>query len=175
MVFTTAPARRIHEDDFAADPHAARYRGVLRAHPDATRRLLELLNDPANEQRLVDAESHGFPARTGIVRSIEGDPAIAPALAVDRFRQAVGVAVKLKMAHLGWRITGRKGAVRGAERFAKAEHYEGGVPVASDARARGLAALEAVARIGDESERAETGRELLESLAATRATEERTF
>jgi hypothetical protein len=40
-----------------------------------------------------------------------------------RFRQAVGVAVRLKMEALGWSTTGRKAAVPGAHYFTKAECY----------------------------------------------------
>ncbi len=170
----TAPSTRrdISADDFADDSHAAKYRGELNRHPAAYLQLFALLNDPANEQRLLDAEMHNLPALCGIVRFIEADPELADVLAQGRSslrsRQTVGVAVKLKMAKLGWRATGKKGAVAGAEHFTKAERYVANAAVHTDPATRALAALEAVAAMGDEAEREATGRELTEALAATR-------
>jgi hypothetical protein len=165
--------------DFASDSHAAKYQGELDAHPDAFGRLVELLNDPANEQRLVDAELHGMPALSGVVRYVESDAEIAKVLQSgprsNRFRQTVGVTIKLKMARLGWTTTGRKGTVKGARHFTKAEHYEPRHEVASHDAGRALAALDAVERIGDDDERGETGRYLIDALAATRASEGRVF
>jgi len=161
------------------DAHASKYRAELDSHPVAFRRLLEVLNDPANEQRLVDAEVHGMPALAGVVRFVESDPDIAQVLhrgsQSNRFRQTVGVAVKLKMAKLGWATTGRKGSVRGALHFTKAEHYEPRREVAPHDTDRALAALDRVLRIGDDDERTETGRFLAETLAAARASEGRAF
>ncbi len=170
--------RFITADDFSRDAHAAKYRGELRRQANAFERLFALLNDPANEQRLVDAELHGFPALCGVVRFIEADPIIARALADGSFtvrsRQTVGVAVKIKMAKLGWSATGQKGTVRGARHFAKAERFvDTSVPMGTSARA--LAALDDVVAIGDADERESTGRELMDALAAARRAEGRVF
>lgn len=169
--------RALSLQDFKSDAHAARYQGELDAHPAAARRLVELLNEPANEQRLQDVETHGLPALTGVVQSIETDADIEPVLATGtaahRFRQAVGVAIKLKMKRLGWTTTGRKGTVKGARHFKKAEHY---VPARNDddgIAARALRALDRVRQIGDDDERAATGQVLLDALAETRASEGR--
>jgi hypothetical protein len=165
--------------DFGRDPHAAKYRGELDAHPDAFERLFALLNDPANEQRLIDAEMHNLPALSGVVRFIETEPAIERVLAGGssgfRFRQTVGVAIKLKMAKLGWRTTGRKGTVKGAKHFTKAEHYMADPGSESDYAARASSVLHAIAEIGDDDERDQTGRELMDALAATRHAEGRPF
>jgi hypothetical protein len=113
--------------NFAADRHAATYVPELDAHPIARNRLLDLLNDPENEQRLIHAEEHERPPLAGVVRLLEADPAIAEVLATGpagyRFRQAVGVAIRLKMEELGWTTTGRKGAIPHAQHFTKAERY----------------------------------------------------
>lgn len=175
-VFTTS--RHVGSDDFVRDPHAARYRGEIAAHQEAFDRLLALLNDPANEQRLVDAERHDLPALCGVVHQVEEDPVIERVLATGpasyRFRQAIGVAVKLKMAKLGWQTTGRKGTVKGAVHFSKAERY-----VAMDdretQRSVAAAALDAVLEIGDDSERDRTGSELMDALGSARAAEGRPF
>lgn len=179
MTASTITTRTIGQDDFSNDPHAAKYRGELTRHPEAFVRLFALLNDPANERRLIDAEVHDLPALSGVVRFIEADPAIRPVLAQGsagyRFRQTVGVALKLKMAKLGWRTTGRKGTVKGAEHFRKAEHYVADSSAQDNTATRALAALDAVAGIGDEDEREATGRELMDALAATRHAEGRPF
>lgn len=165
--------------DFLCDAHAARYRDQLDSHPAETTRLLEVLNEPTNEQRLLDAEHHGHPALTGVARFLERDPLLKPLLEAGagsaRFRQTVGVAVKLKMRQLGWVPTGRKGTVRNAEHFTKAEHYARASLSDTEYRRRGLAALDAVAALGDLDERTDTGDELLDNLAATRAQEGRPF
>ena len=113
--------------DFSLDRHAATYLAELDAHPAATNRLLALLNDPENEQRLIHASELDRPALVGIVRFIEADPEIVAILNAGaggyRFRQAVGVATRLKMEQLGWTASGRKGAVSGAAHFTKAERY----------------------------------------------------
>ena len=171
--------RELGVDDFARDPHAAKYRDELEARPDAFKQLFALMNDPANEQRLVDAEMLGLPALAGIARFVEADPVIARALEPDqggnRFRQTVGVAVRLKMELMGWQKTGRKGTVRGSRFFTKAERYVKESLSDQDHAKRALEALEAVARIGDERERERTGRELMEALAETRRAEGRVF
>lgn len=177
-----SPGPRIRElgtDDFARDPHAAKYRDELEARPDAFKQLFALMNDPANEQRLVDAEMLGLPALAGIARFVEADPVIARTLEPDqggnRFRQTVGVAVRLKMELMGWQKTGRKGTVRGSRFFTKAERYVKESLSDQDHAKRALEALEAVARIGDEQERERTGRELIEALESTRREEGRPF
>ena len=165
--------------DFDRDPHAAKYRGEIDARPEVFDRLFDLLNDSANAQRLVDAEMLGLPALAGIARFVEADPVIARTLEPDqggnRFRQTVGVAVRLKMELMGWQKTGRKGTVRGSRCFTKAERYVKESLSDQDHAKRALEALEAVARIGDEQERERTGRELIEALAATRRAEGRVF
>ncbi|MBK6969655.1 MAG: hypothetical protein IPH81_07150 [Candidatus Microthrix sp.] len=175
----TATRSDIGAADFYADPHAAKYQGELEAHPDAFQNLFELLNLPANEQRLTDAEMHNLPALAGVVRFIEADPAIERILISGppgfRFRQSVGVAVKLKMAKLGWRSTGRKGAVKGASHFTKAERFAPGPAAGDDYAAGALAAIDAVGQIGEDSERQSTGRALMDALAATRRSEGRPF
>ncbi len=179
MTPTTATTHDIRQDDFLDDPHASKYRDELARRPEAFVRLFALLNDPANEQRLTDAEMHRLPALCGVVRFIESDPTIKAVLSEDsagyRFRQTVGVALKLKMAKLGWRTTGRKGSVKGAKYFTKAERYVADPSTLDDPASRALAALDAVTAIGDDDEREATGRELMDALGATRRAEGRPF
>jgi len=108
---------------FESDTHGAKYLKVLDAHPSARDRFFHLLNDPCNEHRLVDAEALGHPALSGIVRFLDSDPEVGPVVATElRFRQAVGVGVRLKMEERGWAKTGVKGPVL-SPYFSRAERY----------------------------------------------------
>ena len=166
-------------DDFKRDAHAAKYVIELDCRPEAADRLFGLLNEPANEQRLVDAEMLGLPALAGVARFLEDDPAIGEVLETDpaslRFRQAVGVAIKLKMAKLGWRTTGTKGAVRGSRHFTKAERYAQERLDRDVRRERALAAMERVKHIGDQQEQEESFNYLMDALEETRRAEGRPF
>ena len=111
------------------DRHAAAYLPVLKAHPEATSRLLSILSDPRNERSLTSAEEdHDRPALVGVAKLIEADPEISLAISDEldgkRFRQAVGVALKLQMESLGWTTTGKKGVVSNSQYFGKSERYE---------------------------------------------------
>jgi hypothetical protein len=80
------------------------------------------------------------------------------------------------MEALGWSTTRKKGPVH-AKYFKRSERYQAptdvlGSPGRRDAAKR---ALEAIVRVGDDKERAETGALLLASLAATRQAEGRPF
>lgn len=183
MAIEVAPlattSRELSAADFADDFHATKYRDEIGRHPEAMLRLFSILNDPENERRLADAEVHGFPALFGVARFIEADPVICRVLADDerslRLRQTIGVAVKLKMAKLGWRPAGRKGTVSGSRHFTKAEHYAFDATACDDASSRALAALDAVADIGSPEEREETAHLLMEAIATNRRAEGRPF
>ncbi|WP_419848073.1 hypothetical protein [Candidatus Poriferisocius sp.] len=166
-------------NDFKADLHAAKFVVELDTRPQASEHLFRLLNDPANEQRLVDAEATGMPALAGVARLIEEDPAIATVLetgpAALRFRQAIGMAVKLKMAKLGWRGTGTKGAVRGSCYFTKAERYAHEPLSSAERTARKLAALDAIYEMHDGQEQDDPEYDLMEALAENRRAEGRVF
>ena len=166
---------RLSAEDFTRDPHAVKYGDQLREHRNAFERLFSLLNDPANEQRLIDAESYDKPALAGVVRFIEADPKIATVVESNRFRQTVGVAVKLKMEKLGWEKTGKKGTVTGARHFVSAERYTKRRATESAYTTTAMNALKAVSQIGDDREREETGREIMEALATTRRESGRVF
>jgi hypothetical protein len=172
-VIQTGP---LSEASFQADTHAAKYLSTLRRDPAAFERLLDLLNRPETA-RLLTSPRGSEPALGAIVDRIEADPVLAAAVGVAtdslRFRQAVGVAVRLRMEQLGWVPTGLKGAVRRSRYFAKAERYRPRVESAPDERA--LAALERVRAIGTEEERAATGAELQRDLRDTRRAAGRAF
>ena len=166
-------------NDFKRDSHAAKYVVELDCRPEAAERLFWLLNKPDNEQRLIDAEANGMPALAGVARFLEDDPVIGEVLDSDpvelRFRQAIGVAIKLKMAKLGWVPAGKKGAVKGSRHFTKAERYNCTHLDHEAYWERATAALEAIMHIGDQEEHEETGRYLMKALAETRRLEGRPF
>lgn len=175
----TIPGPTITVEGFLADRHATRYRDVLGRYPEAFARLLAILNDPDNQAQLVAAERYGRPALCGVVRAVETDEHIAATLTSPgsaRFRQTAGVAVRLVMEALGWSTTGRKGPVRGARYFTRAERYVAApVPASAGDNDRAIAALHSISSIGDEDERANTLTELLGALADTRRAENRPF
>lgn len=161
---------------FAADTHAAKYLSTLQRSPDAFAHLLDLLNRPETARRMV-AMPAGEPALGGIVELIERDEAIERVITAGpdalRFRQAIGVAVRLRMEQLGWAPAGSKGTVRRSRHFGRAERYR---PQTDETRQqRALAALEAVATMGSDAERAETGRELQRALREARRAAGRPF
>ncbi len=114
-----------------------------------------------------------------VIYEDDTDPTVNAVLVDDSagylFRQTVGVALKLNMAKLGWRTTSRKGSVKGAMCFTRAEHYVADLSARDYPTSRALAALEAVRAIGDDDERDTTGRELMDALATTRRAEGRPF
>lgn len=171
--------RTITVETFLADPHAAKYRDVVDRDAEALDRVFTVLNDHQVVHDMTSATRLDLPALQGAVGPIEADPVIADVLdgpRGQRFRQAVGVAVRLKMESLGFATTGRKGSVR-AQRFSRAERYQPQTPEAWSARrrARALAGLERVAAMGDPEEQRESSAILMEALAATRRAEGRPF
>ena len=165
---------------FRDDPHAAKYRDVVEDHPDAMTRVFAILDDPSHRQQLVAAETYGRPALSGVVRDIEVDEIVAPVLASAdslRFRQAVGVAVRLTMEAMGWATTGKKGPVRGSTYFRTSERYASPAPIIpGQRRPRGPAPRSGRWK-GSATRRndAQTATELVAALADSRRAEGRPF
>lgn len=164
---------------FLADTHGAKYRDVVDRDAVAFDRVFEILNEQHVVHDMTSATRLDLPALQGAVEPIEADASIAEVLAGpqgQRFRQAVGVAVRLKMESLGFATTGRKGSVR-SHWFSRAERYQPQTAEAWSARrrARALAGLDRVAAIGDEDEQRESSAILMAALAATRRAEGRPF
>lgn len=164
---------------FRLDPHAAKYLPELENRPQAGERLLVILNAGDSARLLIHEADRGDPPLDGLVRRIEADPEIRPILASGpqghRFRQTVGVAIRLRMEQLGWQTTRSKGVVRGAEFFKRAQRYSRNPDDAARWRDRALAGLDQVARIGTDEERRETGEALMQALRESRTAEGRPF
>lgn len=124
----TLPEMSLTLSQFKSDRHGVTAFEVLSAHPVPTQRLLDLLNDPENERRMVYSEEHDRPPMAGVVQLIEGDAQISGAMASrtsgKKFRLAVAVAVKMKMLDMGWSTTGRQGPVTNSKYFEKAERFK---------------------------------------------------
>lgn len=80
--------------------------------------VLDFFDDVDRQRRLEESEiHHDRPPLAGVVRELESLPEIDRFLSgVDsrrntRFRQAIGVLVRMVMEDLGWQKTGRKGSL----------------------------------------------------------------
>lgn len=98
--------------------------------------LLAFFNDPGRQRRMEESELHHDRAPlAGVVRELEAYPAFHEFLSgihaqrTTRFRQAVGVLVRIIMQRRGWQKTGRKGSlgVRAASTTQKPDHNTGGL------------------------------------------------
>lgn len=92
--------------------------------------ILRELSREDVQQRLMDSEiHHRRPALAGAIVAIEELRSVRAVLESGdtnfgkRFRQAVGVAVRIVMEGRGWLKTGQKWSVGVGEFFSKAEHY----------------------------------------------------
>lgn len=105
-------------DEFLADQQGRRFRDVVEDARVDFAQVLQLLDDPARRQRMVDAELvHNRPALAGVIAEIESLPDVDHFFKTEdghrtfRFRQAVGVAIRIVMEKLGWQRTGLKGSL----------------------------------------------------------------
>ena len=80
--------------------------------------VLAFFNDPQRQARMEDAEvHHDRPPLAGVVREFEAHEEISKYLSSEhprqtkRFRQAVGLIVRIVMEDRGWQKTGRKGSL----------------------------------------------------------------
>lgn len=104
--------------EFESDPQGRKYADVLNDPALDFDAVLAFLDDPSRRRRMVEAEAiHGRPALAGVVQELESLPQVDRFFQTRsghdtrRFRQAVGVAVRLVMEDLAWRRTGVKGAL----------------------------------------------------------------
>lgn len=168
--------------DFLDDQEGRRYRQVVYSYWGAFQSVFAVLSDRQNVA-LMEADSRdGRPALYAVVRQLEEHVDVAEVLASedksqrDRFKQAVGVAVKLVMRHRRWDTTGRKGSLKGRSRwFVQAERYQRPRDDAAQRAMSFRALMDQLETIGDERERRCTGEELMTALAVSRSEEGRVF
>lgn len=104
-------------DDFLMDSQGRQFSDVVNDPRIPWRDVTLFFEDPARQARMEHSETyHGRPALAGVVLELEALPAIDHFFMQDghkttRFRQAVGVLVRIVMTQRGWRKTGKKGSL----------------------------------------------------------------
>jgi hypothetical protein len=130
------PTARITRNDFLDDRQGKTFADVANDPGQPFDAVLEFFNDADRQRRMEESELHHDRAPlAGVVRELESLPAIDRFLAGratsrnTRFRQAIGVLVRLIMERRGWRKTGRKGSlgVRAADSSKAPAHNTGGL------------------------------------------------
>lgn len=138
---------RVTRDGFLEDRQGKTFSDVLNDSEQPFGTVVEFFDDADRQRRMEESElHHDRSPLAGVVRELESQPLIDRFLGgvhtrrTTRFRQAVGVLVRMIMESRGWRKTGRKGSLgvraAGAERtplhnsgglafwFVRAERYE---------------------------------------------------
>jgi hypothetical protein len=115
--------------EFRQDDQGRRYADVLAMA--GFDHVLSFFDDRGRQRRMLESEQHhDRPALAGVVRELELDVKIkkfydglSPKEAV-RFRQAVGVIVRIVMVKAGWNQTGLRGSLKGLSKwFSRSERY----------------------------------------------------
>ncbi len=109
---------RVTRSDFLKDAQGKTFSDVLNDPEKLFDLVLEFFDDASRQNRLEASELHHDRAPlAGVVRELESQPAIdalfsgGPEARSVRFRQAIGVLVRIIMERRGWRKTGRKGSL----------------------------------------------------------------
>jgi hypothetical protein len=127
---------RVTQDNFLADPQGRTFVDVVNDPEQPFDVALEFFSDADRQRRMEESELHHDRAPlAGVVRELETQTEIDRFLAAaqvrrnTRFRQAIGVLVRIIMERRGWQKTGRKGSlgVRAASEARTAAHNTGGL------------------------------------------------
>jgi len=127
---------RTTRDDFLEDSQGRTFADVINDPEQPFDRVFEFFDDADRQRRMEESElHHDRSPLAGVVRELESQPAINQFLADThtrrnaRFRQAVGVLVRMIMERRGWQKTGRKGSlgVRAAGAARTPAHNTGGL------------------------------------------------
>lgn len=109
---------RVTRKDLLQDRQGKTFADVLNDPGQPFDIVLEFFNDSDRQRRMEESELHHDRAPlAGVVRELESLPDINQFLAGGRarrnarFRQAIGVLVRIIMERRGWRKTGRKGSL----------------------------------------------------------------
>jgi hypothetical protein len=130
------PSVTITQEVFLGDRQGRTFADVASGAEFPFGAVLEFFNDESRQRRMEDAEIHHDRAPlAGVVRELEAQPPIRRFLSsvhthsTRRFRQAIGVLVRMIMEQRGWRKTGRKGSlgVRAAAAPQTPDHNTGGL------------------------------------------------
>jgi hypothetical protein len=126
----------VTRDDFVRDRQGKTFADVLSDPEQPFDDVLEFFNDPDRQRRMEESElHHDRSPLAGVIRELESQPTIDRFLAGShmrrntRFRQAIGVLVRMIMERRGWKKTGRKGSlgVRATGAVRAPAHNTGGL------------------------------------------------
>jgi hypothetical protein len=127
---------RVTRDDFLEDRQGKTFADVVGDSRQPFQVVLEFFGDEDRQRRMEESElHHDRSPLAGVVRELESLPGIDGFLAEantgrnTRFRQAIGVLVRMIMERRGWQKTGRKGSlgVRATGTNGSPAHNSGGL------------------------------------------------
>ena len=130
------PKARVSRNEFLDDRQGKTFADVVNDTGQPFDVVFEFFNDAGRQRRMEESElHHDRSPLAGVVRELESQPAIDQFLTgvharrTVRFRQAVGVLVRIIMERRGWRKTGRKGSlgVRAIRTVRTPAHNTGGL------------------------------------------------
>jgi hypothetical protein len=130
------PKVAVTREEFLADRQGKTFADVVNDKEQPFDVVLEFFCDGDRQRRMEESETHHDRAPlAGVVRELEAHADIDRFLAGAqirrnaRFRQAIGVLVRIIMERRGWRKTGRKGSlgVRAAKTSETPAHNVGGL------------------------------------------------
>lgn len=126
----------ITREEFLNDRQGRTFADVLDDPGQPFEEVLAFFSDENRQRRMEESElHHDRAAMAGVVRELESVPAIDQFLSgihaqqTQRFRQAIGVLVRIVMQRRGWKKTGRKGSlgVRATASKKSPSHNTGGL------------------------------------------------
>lgn len=126
----------ITREEFLGDRQGRTFADVLDDPRQPFGEVLTFFNDEDRQRRMEESEIHHDRAPlAGVVRELEAVPAIDQFLSgihaqqTQRFRQAIGVLVRIVMQRRGWKKTGKKGSlgVRAGSSSKQPSHNTGGL------------------------------------------------
>ena len=127
---------RVNQRLFLSDTQGKTFADVVNDPQQPFESVLQFFNDADRQRRMEESELHHDRAPlAGVVRELESQPLLDQFLRMaevrrnTRFRQAIGVLVRIIMEHKGWQRTGRKGSlgVRAAGARRTPAHNTGGL------------------------------------------------
>ncbi len=105
-------------NDFSNDRQGRRFKDVLHDSRVNFKLVLDFFDNPNRQQRMIESElHHDRPPLAGVIKELEVQPDVNAFFRTNgsqttrRFRQAVGVVVRIVMEQHGWKTTGRKGSL----------------------------------------------------------------
>ena len=106
------------DQQFNQDAQGRRFADVMADTRISFPAILAFFDDPDRQRRMIESEEHhDRPALAGVICELEERPDVHDFFlnndghTTTRFRQAVGVVVRIVMENHGWRTTGRKGSL----------------------------------------------------------------